>query len=214
MQLLPALIACVCVLGGCSARAPGVAPDDARPVASASAAPEPNASPDPVESERASASSSDPPENPPGNSPEDDGLANDGLAIGELAPYGLESGRAPTVRGPNDGSPQPRLFRSEVAAQIAKLNARLRGCYSKALSTDPSLAGRVVFRFVVDPSGQITSVTIDEEQTSESMRKSPLSACLLAAIRGANIGPTEHSAPVTLSLPVEIKAQTPKVERR
>ncbi|MCA9640784.1 MAG: AgmX/PglI C-terminal domain-containing protein [Polyangiaceae bacterium] len=129
--------------------------------------------------------------------------------LGELAPYGLESGRAPKVPGPSGGSPRPGS-RETAAERVARLRAPLRNCYNNSLQTDPSLSGRVVFRMEIDSTGRVTSVAVDEEQTSESLRKSPLTTCLLNVIRSVNTGRTGQTAPLVLSLPIEIRAAEPE----
>ncbi len=133
-----------------------------------------------------------------------------GLVLGELAPYGLESGRAPRVAGPSGGSTPPRADTTQLASRIARLRGRFRNCYSRALQTDPGLNGRVAFRIEVSPSGKVKSVSVDREQTSESLLKGQLTTCLLSAIRSADFGSTGRSTPVTFSLPMEIRSPPSK----
>lgn len=136
--------------------------------------------------------------------------ADEGLVMGDLAPYGLESGRAPTVPGPSGGSLRPKASGEATAARLARLRARFRNCYNKALSSDPELTGRIVFRIEVNPDGTIKSASVDETQTSESMlRNTELSGCLLRAIQTTDLGPTGKSAPITFSLPLEIRPSAP-----
>lgn len=60
---------------------------------------------------------------------------------------------------------------------VLALRAQMRACYSKSLSTDPTRAGKVVFRLDIDATGRATRVSVD----SSTVGDKELDRCLAVA---------------------------------
>ena len=88
------------------------------------------------------------------------------VGIGSGAGYGPSSGRmllprkpqGPSVRAGKSavrGALDPNIIRRVIRRHLS----RLRHCYEKSLISQPTLAGKVVVKFTIDPSGKVSSAT-------------------------------------------------------
>jgi outer membrane biosynthesis protein TonB len=62
-----------------------------------------------------------------------------------------------------EGALDKEVIRRVVAAHINEV----RHCYNEGLAGDPSLAGRVVVHFTIDPRGKVTRSTAESEMEGE-----------------------------------------------
>lgn len=72
-----------------------------------------------------------------------------------------------------------RLKREQIQGVIRAGSRGLRYCYEKELSKNPKLKGRVVVSFVIQPSGNTTSVSI----RTTSMKNAAVESCLLRQVK-------------------------------
>jgi hypothetical protein len=112
---------------------------------------------------------------PPNNhSPEEEALLDQMLNNGHPPTHG-----PPVVHVDNDTTElHGQLL---IVRRIVRQNAAaIRACYDKGRATQPDLAGRVVLRFRIDASGNVTSA----ESTSRTTLPSPsVVGCVASAIK-------------------------------
>lgn len=70
--------------------------------------------------------------------------------------------------------------REAITATVKHRTSGLRGCYSKALRTQPELAGKTAFAIGVGLTGSVTSVVIEDDTLDDASVK----ACTKAKIEG------------------------------
>ena len=67
--------------------------------------------------------------------------------------------RRPTITRDPDITASGRLPAEVIRRVVRRNHGRFRACYEKALSTDPSLEGRVAIRFVIGRDGAVSAVS-------------------------------------------------------
>ncbi len=72
------------------------------------------------------------------------------------------------------------LTREQVEAVVRKNQGQLLYCYEKALQSNPKLRGRIGSRWVIGPSGAVTSIKI----TSSSVKSGDVESCVQRSITG------------------------------
>ncbi len=60
--------------------------------------------------------------------------------------------------GGSSGEPLPAWIRDMISRRVRDYLPELQGAYSAALQKNPRLAGRLLVRFRIDPSGKIAKV--------------------------------------------------------
>jgi hypothetical protein len=92
-----------------------------------------------------------------------------------------------------DASVAPRM---ELAAGITSMRSRFRACYNRALMSDPTIQGGLVFDIAVGADGSVTSVV-----TKQNTLPLDVTMCLEKVVRTLLIDPPDAS-PVHVSVPI------------
>ncbi|PID38587.1 MAG: hypothetical protein CSB49_04800 [Proteobacteria bacterium] len=71
------------------------------------------------------------------------------------------------------------LSRAAIQKVVSRHMHKVQACYERQLLTNPGLSGKVVFDWVISPSGSVGSA----RQTSSSLRSAAVSTCILREIR-------------------------------
>ncbi len=93
----------------------------------------------------------------------------------------LEETEEPVNRGARDID--------AVAAIVKSHNAAIQYCYQRELKRNPNLRGKVVVRFIIDPSGKVVEVTI----VSSTLRNRRVERCIVNRIKRWNFGAIDKS---------------------
>ncbi len=76
---------------------------------------------------------------------------------------------------------EPGRSREDIGAAVQARRSIARGCYDNAANKDPKLEGDVNVKWVIDPGGVVTEVTIDPEFTN--MSDEAINKCIIAMIK-------------------------------
>ena len=71
------------------------------------------------------------------------------------------------------------LSREAIQQVVSRHMNQVQACYERQLITNPGLAGKIVFDWVISPSGSVSSA----RQVRSSVRSPAVSSCILALIR-------------------------------
>lgn len=82
--------------------------------------------------------------------------------------YPPPQGYAPTVAPAPAGPP---LSQAEIQAGVQRAQPDIHTCFARAMMDQRSAQGRVVVRFVIDPSGRVSTVQIQESNMAEPMNR-------------------------------------------
>ncbi len=94
----------------------------------------------------------------------------------------------------------------ETVKRIVRLNdARFRTCYANGLHKDPTLAGRVAVKFVIDRAGEVHTAELDSTTT---LAAGEVTACIIEGIKQLAF-PQPEGGMVTVVYPFVFTA-TPK----
>ncbi len=93
------------------------------------------------------------------------------------------------------------LDKETVRRVIAGYRGQIRVCYDKALLMQPSLKGRVVYRWGISPQGPVTSVVVQ----SSSLTSKQLESCVLEVIRGMKFPTAPNGRPTTVIYPFQFQ---------
>ncbi len=91
------------------------------------------------------------------------------------------------------GGLSPEVIRRVVHPNLG----RLRSCYELGLRANPKLEGRVVVKFVIDPSGAVSSA----QEGNSDLQDAGVVVCVLGAFRRMKF-PRPESGSVTVTYPV------------
>ena len=92
--------------------------------------------------------------------------------------YGAQGGEGVAVKA-SEPIVLGSIDKSVIDRVIKQHLAQIRYCYEKELTRDPSLAGRVVLKFVIGKDGAVTSVEIKETTLADETLEACLSARFL-----------------------------------
>ena len=155
----------------------GAAP---RPSASASASPSPSPSPSPDEMM--------------------------GLLQGGGSAQGFGSGHGRLGGSHATTPPTVRMGASQVSGRIApdvisrivrQRAGAMRACYEAGLARDPTLAGRLAVRFVIDRTGSVSAASLE----GSSLADAQVNACIVREFRGLSF-PTPEGGVITVTYPL------------
>jgi hypothetical protein len=124
-------------------------------------------------------------------------IGTKGSPIGSDGGTNAATEARPTTSPPSAGSPilLGRLELSLVHAGIKARDAEIRGCYGRALTRHPTLAGTVWVKFVVAADGRVTSALTK----STTLKDAALEACVNAEVLRCRFG--EPGGEVIVSYP-------------
>jgi hypothetical protein len=88
----------------------------------------------------------------------------------------------------------PEVIRRVVRAHFNKI----RFCYDRALRSQPTLAGKLVMNFTIDPKGGTKGVSVADGTISDP----DLRSCVIAAFTSMSF-PEPKSGPVVVTYPIE-----------
>jgi TonB family protein len=128
------------------------------------------------------------------------------IAAEEIAPADAESGGEPVesaveaqgkAQRPKPKAGKGELDEGEIKKVISKNLGRFRYCYDRELHPSPTLKGKVVVRFVIAPSGNVTKASI----ASSSLGNKNVEACVLK-VAGSLVFPKPEGGSVVASYPL------------
>jgi TonB family protein len=124
------------------------------------------------------------------------------IARNRAAPWARSDAGAASDRdaGSRDGGPPHLLSPESVRRVIRDGLGDVALCHEQALSEDPRLAGRVVVRFVVGPSGSVLAATVFTSTIAQRF----LQQCLVNAVRGWRFDAPEGGGVVTINYPFNL----------
>lgn len=93
------------------------------------------------------------------------------------------------------------LTRDAIKRTIHGKIGSIKRCYERALVKKPDLAGRLAVRFVVDPSGSVSSAVSAPQST---MPDPDVVSCVLAIFRGLAF-PPHDGAPTAVMYPFDFR---------
>ncbi len=104
---------------------------------------------------------------------------------------------------PEDSGAQPSATPhdftvDDVIQAVRAENAKVRGCYERALARSPTLAGRLKVRFAVQPDGAVTEVAIEES----TLRDEAMHACIVDVFRALRFPAGDPEGPLRLNFPL------------
>jgi predicted Zn finger-like uncharacterized protein len=127
----------------------------------------------------------------PSTKPADDGLGDDfddlfGTKKPEKKPTGSQGGNTPSTYippEPGGGANVPeRLGQSDIMAVVVANKPAIVKCVNEQKKKDPGLNGRLVMRWVIQPNGRTTGVSVK----SEEFKKTYMASCISGLIKGWN----------------------------
>jgi hypothetical protein len=121
---------------------------------------------------------------------------NLGRVLGK-APTGLV--RAQVTAKPNTMKVEGQLDRGEIQKVINAHIFELQGCFERQLISNPNLAGKVTFEWVIGLNGGVTTVRIK----ASSLSSNDATSCMQAAIRRWQF-PSPHGGQVTVVYPIAL----------
>jgi TonB family protein len=89
------------------------------------------------------------------------------------------------------------LTREEIRSVIRQSLPKLKGCYERALVSDPKLSGKIVIKAVIPPSGSVSTVEIQ----SSTLTSVNLEGCVLRVVRRMIFPPPKSGGVVTVVYP-------------
>jgi hypothetical protein len=114
----------------------------------------------------------------------------------------------PFVFTPSPGTatasaPTGRVDPVLVSGIIRNRMAEMRGCYTRALAADPTLAGRVTVRFVVTPTGRVTNLSSQTTPRGGGTdRLTGVARCVEGVLQPLTL-PPPTGGPAAVALPLD-----------
>jgi hypothetical protein len=122
-----------------------------------------------------------------------------GISIGSSATPTAKK----TVKMVETGTDIQGRMPPEVIRRIVRANfPRFRACYEVGLKTNPSLAGTVITRFVIDNSGAVESAA----SGGGTLGSGTVSACVLGVFRTLSF-PAPEGGKVTVTYPINFQPE-------
>ena len=85
----------------------------------------------------------------------------------------------------------PEMYRDDTAALLATREEQIRACYDAELARNPGAEGKVTVTFLVlEDSGRLTDLVVDEEGTTASKE---VSKCVVESIDGLVLTPADEN---------------------
>jgi outer membrane biosynthesis protein TonB len=107
--------------------------------------------------------------------------------------------RAQVTAKPNTMKVEGHLDRGEIQKVINAHIFELQGCFERQLISNPNLAGKVTFEWVIGLNGAVTTVKIK----ASSLSSNEATSCMQAAIRRWQF-PQPHGGQVTVVYPIAL----------
>ncbi|KYF50748.1 hypothetical protein BE08_40205 [Sorangium cellulosum] len=83
------------------------------------------------------------------------------------------------------------MYRDDTAALLATREEQIRACYDAELARNPGAEGKVTVSFLVlEDSGRLTDVVVDEDGTTASKE---VSSCVVESIDGLVLTPADQN---------------------
>lgn len=120
------------------------------------------------------------------------------VRLASALPDGTMYGRARTEAG-STHSPQ---LRASIIATVRAHAGEVRTCYQAELRRNRQLEGRVIFDFLIGPSGDVLYTQV----RSSSLGDGAVEKCIGSAIRGWKFDKPEGDAPVVVTYPFVLRA--------
>lgn len=123
-----------------------------------------------------------------------------GAAQGRLGQRGSPSAKVAVGTTTVSGRLPPEIIRRIVQRNVP----RLRYCYEKGLTTNPTLTGKVVVRFVIEKDGSVGAVS----DGGSSMPDAAVTSCVLATFQSIAF-PTPEGGVVVVVYPIVFSSGEP-----
>ncbi len=114
-----------------------------------------------------------------------------------------DTGAQPSATQPPSSATPHDFDRDDVRRAVRAENAKVRGCYERALARSPTLAGRLKVRFAVQPDGAVTEVAIEES----TLRDEAMHGCIVDVFRALRFPGGDPQGPIMLTYPLVFTAE-------
>lgn len=91
------------------------------------------------------------------------------------------------------------LKRDDIDAVIKQKLKRIRACYQRQLVDEPTLSGKLVVKFVIEPDGSVGRAQVKKESTTLSNDRVP--ACIVNTFKGMQFPPPKGGGIVIVTYP-------------
>ena len=103
-------------------------------------------------------------------------------------------------------APRGSLSKREIQAVVRASFVDVRRCYEDVLLAWPGVAGSVVVRFGIDPSGDVEGTVV----VSNSTGVHPLECCIAAIVRRWRFRAPDGGGPVIVTYPFILRTAPPR----
>jgi Ca-activated chloride channel family protein len=122
---------------------------------------------------------------------------------GSVNPADRSSVRSSSVGISNDAAVVMGSLDKDLIRQVIRRNVgQVRYCYESQLMTNPKLAGKVVVRFVISATGEVTEAKVVET----TMKDATFEACLLARVKSWRFPAAKGGGVVVVTYPFTFSA--------
>lgn len=101
----------------------------------------------------------------------------------------------------DDASVEGGLDRDQIIAVIERNKGQAVYCYEKGIQSNPNLGGRVMIKFLVGPSGSVSSASV----ASSSMGSSSVESCIVNKLRAWRFPRPKGNVAVKVNYPFNFK---------
>lgn len=101
----------------------------------------------------------------------------------------------------DDASVEGGLDREQIQAVVDRNQGQAVYCYEKGIQSNPGLGGRVMVKFVVSPSGAVSSASV----ASSSMGSSSVESCIVNKLRAWRFPRPKGNVAVRVNYPFNFK---------
>ena len=116
--------------------------------------------------------------------------------VGRIAVQSTGVVRARVTAPPSAAKIEGHLDRGEIQKVVNAHLSQVQGCYERQLVKNPSLSGKVSFRWIITPTGSVGSVKVAQS----SIQSGEVISCIQSAIQGWNF-PAPQGGSVTVTYP-------------
>jgi TonB family protein len=135
------------------------------------------------------------------------------IGLGSLGTIGTEAhgvggsgfGRLPPAIGVGTAEVRGSLSREVIRRSIRRHINEVRFCYEQGLARNPELAGRVSIRFIISPSGAVTSSTVAESTLGDRTAED----CVARAVQRVAFPEPEGGGVVIVTYPFVFNPAAP-----
>lgn len=111
-----------------------------------------------------------------------------------------QKGRVAAATATTTGAGLP----SEVVSRIVRANVnQFQYCYEKAMTKNPTLAGKVAVKFVIDPSGAVSSASAADTNIADA----DMVSCVVGTVKKMSFPQPDGGSPVVVTYPFNFSSE-------